>query len=111
MQKHLETTTVTVPVPLHAWLRRGTLASLVFAVLLALPVAAQSPGSLRTQRFVGAWSLVSYELRLTSGEVLRPFGDHPVGRIVYQKGGQMSAQADESCTAFVRQHRSPQSHA
>ncbi len=29
MQKQLETTTVTVPVPLHASLRRGTLASIV----------------------------------------------------------------------------------
>jgi hypothetical protein len=43
-------------------------------------------------KFIGSWTLVSYELRLTSGVVTKPFGDHPIGRIIYQKSGQMSAQ-------------------
>lgn len=44
------------------------------------------------ERFIGSWELVSYEVRLVSGILLKPFGDHPTGRILYQKGGQMSAQ-------------------
>jgi hypothetical protein len=43
-------------------------------------------------RFIGAWSLTSYELRLASGIVSKPFGDRPIGRILYLKSGQMSAQ-------------------
>jgi len=43
--------------------------------------------------FVGSWKLLSYELRLASGEVLKPLGDRPVGRILYLENGQMSAQA------------------
>jgi hypothetical protein len=42
---------------------------------------------------VGAWSLSSYELRLKpSGTIMTPFGPHPVGRILYEANGQMSAQ-------------------
>jgi hypothetical protein len=43
-------------------------------------------------RFIGSWKLVSYELQLASGSVLKPFGDHPIGRILYERNGQMSAQ-------------------
>lgn len=42
--------------------------------------------------FIGAWSLVSYELLLPSGVVEKPLGDHPLGRILYLENGQMSAQ-------------------
>ena len=42
---------------------------------------------------VGAWSLSSYELRLKpSGTITTPFGLHPLGRILYEANGQMSAQ-------------------
>ena len=42
---------------------------------------------------VGAWSLSSYELRLKpSGTITTPFGPHPLGRILYEANGQMSAQ-------------------
>lgn len=40
--------------------------------------------------FIGAWSLLSYELRLPSGAVERPMGDRPLGRILYLENGQMS---------------------
>jgi len=41
---------------------------------------------------VGAWNLVSYELRLKpSGKITNPFGPYPVGRIIYEASGQMSA--------------------
>lgn len=43
-------------------------------------------------RFIGAWSLVSYELLLASGVLEKPLGDHPLGRILYMANGQMSAQ-------------------
>lgn len=42
--------------------------------------------------FFGAWELVSYEQRLASGELLRPFGDAPSGLILYHVNGVMSAQ-------------------
>ena len=42
---------------------------------------------------VGAWSLSSYELRpKPSGTITTPFGTRPVGRILYEANGQMSAQ-------------------
>jgi hypothetical protein len=41
-------------------------------------------------RFVGTWSLVSLESRSTSGEVTRPFGDSPLGRLTYHSNGKMS---------------------
>ena len=42
--------------------------------------------------FVGSWSLVSFEEALPSGEVLKPFGDSPLGLLIYQSDGHMSAQ-------------------
>lgn len=42
--------------------------------------------------FLGSWGLVSFELFLPSGEVLKPYGDSPIGSILYQSGGRMSAQ-------------------
>ena len=36
--------------------------------------------------------LISYQLRLPSGTVLEPFGDHPAGRILYEPNGERSAQ-------------------
>lgn len=45
-----------------------------------------------TARFIGSWKLISYELSLPSGVVMTPFGDHPIGRLIYQKNGEMSAQ-------------------
>ncbi|HKW35274.1 MAG TPA: lipocalin-like domain-containing protein [Candidatus Acidoferrum sp.] len=41
---------------------------------------------------LGSWGLVSFEQVLPSGEMLRPFGDSPVGLILYQAHGRMSAQ-------------------
>ena len=46
--------------------------------------------------FVGAWSLISYELSLPSGVVEKPMGDRPLGRILYLDNGQMSAQVAAS---------------
>jgi hypothetical protein len=42
--------------------------------------------------FLGAWTLLSYDLLLASGVVEKPMGDHPLGRILYLDNGQMSAQ-------------------
>ena len=46
--------------------------------------------------FIGAWTLVSYELLLASGVVEKPMGDRPIGRILYMDNGQMSAQVAAS---------------
>jgi lipocalin-like protein len=48
-------------------------------------ISAESP-------FVGSWGLVSFEEVLPSGEVLKPFGDSPLGLILYQADGHVSAQ-------------------
>ena len=50
----------------------------------------EQPGSAES-RFVGIWKLVSLESRSTDGEVTKPFGDHPLGRITYDSNGNMSA--------------------
>jgi hypothetical protein len=46
----------------------------------------------RIEPFLGSWALVSLERVLPSGEVSRPLGDSPVGSILYQPDGHMSAQ-------------------
>jgi hypothetical protein len=61
-------------------------------VCLVVAAIGQGADSAATAQFIGSWALISYELRLASGAVLKPFGDHPVGRILYQKNGEMSAQ-------------------
>jgi hypothetical protein len=35
------------------------------------------------ERFLGAWRLLSCELRAGDGEVIYPFGQDPVGYIMY----------------------------
>ncbi len=43
-------------------------------------------------KLVGSWNLVSCEYRRTDGSVILPFGRNPVGRIMYDAQGHMSAQ-------------------
>jgi hypothetical protein len=70
------------------------------SVLASLTLALLAPGHVKQTQttrdrrlIVGAWSLSSYELRLKPSETItRPFGPHPVGRILYEANGQMSAQ-------------------
>lgn len=45
-----------------------------------------------SQALVGAWKLVSSEFRLSSGEVIHPYGTDAVGLLIYTEDGQMSAQ-------------------
>jgi hypothetical protein len=47
-------------------------------------------GSLNS--FLGSWSLVSLHDTLPSAEVQKPFGESPMGLILYQADGHMSAQ-------------------
>jgi hypothetical protein len=42
--------------------------------------------------FLGSWSLVSFEHFHPSGKVLEPYGDSPIGSLLYQPDGHMSAQ-------------------
>ena len=39
---------------------------------------------------VGTWRLVSYEARASSGEIRYPLGQHVVGQLFYDVGGNMS---------------------
>src|SRR5437016_12640519 len=66
----------------------------VFSRRLALLAAAApktfaAPSDVR-QRFIGAWDLVSFELRTPSGQTTYPLGADPVGRISYDASGHMS---------------------
>ena len=61
--------------------------------LLAFGQVRQTQTTQDRNLIVGAWSLSSYELRLKpSGTITTPFGPHPVGRILDEVNGQMSAQ-------------------
>ncbi len=39
---------------------------------------------------IGSWRLVSFELRLSEGKILYPFGKKVKGLLIYTKGGYMS---------------------
>jgi len=65
---------------------------LLMVLSLAVSAFGQGADSAIATQFVGSWKLLSYQLRLPSGAVLKPYGDHPVGRILYQRNGEMSAQ-------------------
>ncbi|MBC8042857.1 MAG: lipocalin-like domain-containing protein [Rhizobacter sp.] len=44
------------------------------------------------EKLVGAWKLVSYAVRVLSGETLHPYSESPVGLLIYDASGMMSAQ-------------------
>lgn len=50
-------------------------------------------------RFIGSWSLVSYQHVLPSGDILKPFGDSPLGLILYQADGRMSVHISTAAPA------------
>lgn len=60
------------------------------ALWLSVAMTANSRESGVAAQFTGAWKLISYQLRFPSGEVSMPYGEHPSGRLLYQKDGQMS---------------------
>ena len=64
----------------------------LFILLAAsIPLAFGAEGSVQ-QKLLGAWDLVSYELRTPGGETRQTLGADPVGRISYDAQGRMSAQ-------------------
>lgn len=65
---------------------------LLAALLAAVSLGAQPPASLVRGHFVGVWRLVSCETKSTSGELTKPYGDRPQGRIVYESDGRVSLQ-------------------
>jgi hypothetical protein len=44
------------------------------------------------EQFIGVWKLISCERRHNSGRIDYPYGEHPAGRITYDRAGRMSAQ-------------------
>ena len=66
---------------------------LIAAVLFAVcTLAAQPPASLVKSHFTGVWKLVSCESRSPAGELAKPYGDKPQGRLVYEADGHVSLQ-------------------
>ncbi|HMV86432.1 MAG TPA: lipocalin-like domain-containing protein [Blastocatellia bacterium] len=58
------------------------------------------------EQFVGTWRLVEYEYLRSNGEQLWPFGQSPVGVIIYTAEGFMSVQImDSERPAFVGGNR------
>lgn len=43
-----------------------------------------------TDKFIGAWKLISAEFRSSDGKVIYPYGKDAVGLIIYNSAGQMS---------------------
>ena len=39
-------------------------------------------------RFVGTFKLISFELHLSDGTVMEPYGDNPMGMAMYDKNGE-----------------------
>jgi hypothetical protein len=59
---------------------------------------------LKNRRFIGAWELVSFESRAPDGRVSHPMGPDPVGTIIWDATGMMSAQLgprDPEAGAYV----------
>jgi hypothetical protein len=42
--------------------------------------------------FVGTWKLLSFEEIQPDGSINRPYGEHPVGRLIYDAAGHMAVQ-------------------
>jgi len=47
---------------------------------------------LNNRRFLGAWELISFESRRADGTVVRSWGLDPLGMIMWDESGHMSAQ-------------------
>lgn len=43
-------------------------------------------------RFIGAWRLVSFEEETSDGEMVHPYGENPIGSLIYDSSGRMSVQ-------------------
>lgn len=43
-------------------------------------------------RFIGAWRLVSFEEETIDGEIVYPYGENPIGSLIYDSSGRMSVQ-------------------
>lgn len=52
--------------------------------------------------FVGTWRLLSYEVRRADGEIVYPWGQAPIGLLIYSEDGYMSvAMMSANRTRFV----------
>ena len=43
-------------------------------------------------RFIGAWRLVSFEEETAAGEIVHPYGENPIGSLIYDSSGRMSVE-------------------
>ena len=65
---------------------------------------------MNTTHLVGTWKLISFETRLSSGEVRHPMGPEPIGRITYDDKGHMAvivSRFDRSSMASPDKTRAP----
>jgi hypothetical protein len=58
--------------------------------LNAMSGLGQNPEASVRTRLIGVWKLLSFEVSV-DGNVLHPYGEHPIGRLTYDEVGRMSA--------------------
>ncbi len=62
--------------------------------------------SAASQQFFGGWNLVSWTATAPDGTLRHPYGEHPIGRILYHPDGLMSASLMRSGRAsFASENR------
>lgn len=44
------------------------------------------------ERFVGAWRLIRFQEETPGREVIHPYGERPIGLLIYDRSGRMSVQ-------------------
>ena len=65
--------------------------SFIQTVLLLLAAAVAVPQALAGDGLVGTWNLVSITTEnIDTGEVTKPYGEHPHGRLTYTPGGHVT---------------------
>lgn len=59
------------------------------------------------EKFIGAWKLISVEVRYAEGNVISLYGENPAGMLLYAPGGQVSVHLmDRSRPAFSGKDKS-----
>jgi hypothetical protein len=67
-------------------------ASARFVALLVTVAALTCQVETQAIPIIGTWRLISAEDRLPGGEMARPFGEHPVGSLLYDAAGHVAVQ-------------------
>jgi hypothetical protein len=70
--------------------RNMTRRSLIPIIATAAQAAGQVSQPSNRERLIGVWKLISIEVTV-EGKILYPYGEHPIGRLTYDRAGRASA--------------------